>query len=102
MDTWQDLCEKQGWNDNTQVQILLDYIERQNDDRTFANYLSRIATEENEDALLSNSLKEQDICSCCKEELKREYYTYKDKDYCRGCINVMVLSLNRSDSSKSS
>ena len=43
-----EFCIKQGWNDSTQIQILLNYIEEQNIPiSTFINHLNRIANEKN-------------------------------------------------------
>lgn len=42
-----ELCEEQGWNNDTSVHVLLDYIYNQQDNKTFIDYLREVQNNEN-------------------------------------------------------
>lgn len=42
-----EIAEKQGWNVDTQLSLLLEYIERQRSDEAFRDYLLDKAATEN-------------------------------------------------------
>lgn len=42
-----DIVEGQGWDDNTVLGLCFTYIERQQDDDAFIEFIQRVAEEEN-------------------------------------------------------
>ncbi len=49
-DKFFELANKIGWNADTQVTMLLEYIERQQSDEAFENYLSEIKELDEQDS----------------------------------------------------
>jgi hypothetical protein len=48
MKSFEDRAEEQGWNDRTQVKLLLDFARRSNTLHDFDEYAAEIAAEEND------------------------------------------------------
>ena len=51
-DLFFELANKMGWSDKTQVDVLLEYISRQQSDDSFENYLLEIKAQDEHDELL--------------------------------------------------
>lgn len=49
-----------GWNKNSQVDVLLEYIERQDNHATFADYIAESAQDEVEDRLIDQDITDED------------------------------------------